>query len=217
MAIEPSQYLQVKDARFTGQIYFRLITFCPDDPDVDFCLLPDFPYSCQKKILKNEVVWDPLALHQSLLKPGYYYPFTCCCGVPDCAGINAPIKVSHPDDSSLLWDIDIEENASMLADNLPAGIRYIRLHFARREYELILQKMLQAILHAFTQTIPFEQLSHCVGAESLTGIFPDRTSLPAGTFEPYDEDGRDLIADLLSSYPWPSPTRKNRNSAPTPE
>ncbi len=48
--------------------------------------------------------WDALALIASARRPGGYYLGNCDCGVPRCAGILAPVMVSH-DGGTMTWSV----------------------------------------------------------------------------------------------------------------
>jgi hypothetical protein len=54
-----------------------------------------------------ELCIDPCALAASAAKPGNYYPATCGCGEPGCAGIwHDGIQVAHGADT-IIWDVPV--------------------------------------------------------------------------------------------------------------
>jgi len=81
-----------------GSIGWRLrytkIIFA-DPPYLVLQATPVFP-RCHERLADQGVVWDPLALAESIVRPGAHYLLTCDCGYAPDAGIEQAVLVSHP-------------------------------------------------------------------------------------------------------------------------
>ncbi|MBK8639357.1 MAG: hypothetical protein IPN92_14205 [Chromatiaceae bacterium] len=67
-----------------------------DPPYLVLQATPVFPGG-QGRLAARGIVWDPLALSESIVRPGAHYLLTSDCGYAPDAGIEEAVLVSHPD------------------------------------------------------------------------------------------------------------------------
>lgn len=92
----------------------------------------------------DDLVLDLKALIASAVSPGGYYLLNCECGCPDDAGIGEMIFVHHPDEHSIVWELDVQGlRAAMLNEDwLTQQNGYVRLVFERAQYEADVRRMM---------------------------------------------------------------------------
>jgi len=106
----------------------------------------------------RDLVLDPLALVESLRRPGGYSLLTCSCGLSDHLGIHAPVFVSHPDAETVVWELDIPETGPALDPRWRGRPGYLRLSFRREAYRESILGMLRAARDADSAGLPVEEL-----------------------------------------------------------
>ncbi len=100
--------------------------------DADLLFVADFPH-CASKMAQRGIVLDIQALIDSVIRPGSHFILNCTCGIAKHAGLGAPVRVAHPDDEHIIWELGVEALRPALADDLQ-GPGFIRLVFDRTAY-----------------------------------------------------------------------------------
>lgn len=106
----------------------------------------------------RDLVLDPLALVESLRRPGGYFLLTCSCGIADDLDIKTPVFVSHPDTETVLWELDVPGLAPALDERWRGWEGFLRLVFRRDAYRESILGMLQAARSADGTELPVEAL-----------------------------------------------------------
>lgn len=79
--------------------------------NLKFGATPDYPEPqlAAEAIIDDQTVipWtdlpvDLLALRASVAQPGHYFIWTCTCGIPECAGLEAGVAVEHTP-ATIVW------------------------------------------------------------------------------------------------------------------
>lgn len=197
--IEPFSELP---ARLGWRKNFTQIILDPEQPYVEFSLTPEFPWFSDK-LAERGIVWSLWNLLASVRCPGAYQIVTCECGYAPDACLEERICVSHPDEMTVVWEIDIKGLAPALDDALEVVEGFIRLRFVREEYEADIRAMLREVQETAHTPVSLAQMASTDGIEFLRGNYPDCLSLPAGVFEP-GERGCDLEDFVAMDYaaPW---------------
>lgn len=91
----------------------------------------------------EDIVLDLKALIASAVQPGGYYLLNCECGYPDDCEIDEMIFVHHPNEHSIVWELDVQGLRSVLIkeDWLTHQSGYVQLVFDREQYEADLRRM----------------------------------------------------------------------------
>jgi hypothetical protein len=143
---------EIRDARLGFRLAFQ--TIYADPPWQIVRLIPEFPEVRADIEEKTDVVWDLPQLCDSIRKPGGYHVLNCSCGLSDHAGLNQLAFVSHPDDETVVWEIDIHDHRPALHERWGNGSGFLRLIFRRTEYEADIRVMLDAVLSSGDPTLP---------------------------------------------------------------
>lgn len=190
-------------ARLGWNTHHNEIIVGPEMPYLIFSLTPVFPF-CSDKLGDRGIVWDIWALMESVRKPGAHYVLNAECGYPPDAHIEQAVLVSHPDSNTVVWELDIAGLQPAIEDAITGEEGYIRLVFARDEYESDIRAMWREVQAASARTLPIEAL-RADDQAFFAQHFPDLHELPFGEFEPRVHGSVDLaeIATLDANAEWP--------------
>ncbi|MBK5964054.1 hypothetical protein CCR95_08140 [Thiocystis minor] len=183
-----------------------------DPPSVILHATPIFPL-CHPELAARGIVWDSFSLLDSLARPGAYWILNCTCGIADDAGLEVPIFVSHPDRQRIVWELDLKGLAPALEDRLTGTDGFIRLTFARDEYESDLRALIGELRERATNPVTMEALSETDSVEWLQRESSHLAPFQVEELEP-GIDGMDLerLLDLdpdnlpASAPLWPPGT-----------
>ncbi|SDZ08311.1 hypothetical protein SAMN05421755_11049 [Nitrosomonas sp. Nm33] len=166
--------------------------------------IPDFPVG-NDHLAERGIVWDVFSLIDSIKRPGAYQVLTCDCGYAPDAGLEEPVLVSHPDASTVVWELDIFGLRPALDDALAVtGAGFVQLVFARDQYEADIRALLRALLRAAQAPVATKTLdSQVYGLEYLLANYPTYDSLCIEMLEP-DTQGLALerLLELDASELW---------------
>lgn len=152
-------------ARLGWRTRYAEIVFA-DPPYVILQAIPSFPL-CHPELFARGIVWDSFSLLDSLARPGAHWILTCTCGIADDAGLATPIFVSHPDRQRIVWELDLKGLAPALEDWLTGTDGFIRLTFARDEYESDLRALIGELRERAINPVAIEALSETDSVEWL--------------------------------------------------
>ena len=198
-------------AEFPGRFGWRLVseTIYAEPPWQSVGLVPEFP-GCNPAIAETGILWDVLEIHAAAARPGAYYVLNCGCGYPPDSGLEAPVFVSHPDEDTIIWEIDCKACAPALIPVFSGNSGSVRRVFARQDYEAEVEAMLRAIRTAGSPGVPVEELEPDVDgmaferAMALEAPAPRRPVLPPGTALEFGFFGSSLFAlDGKPDPNWP--------------
>jgi hypothetical protein len=160
--------------------------------------IPQFPGS-HDEMAKRGIVWDVFALIASAQRPGAHQVLTCDCGYAPDAELEEPIFVSHPDQHTVVWELDIEGLRPALDEALVGdGPGFVRLVFARSDYEADILTMVHEMQHIARNPVNAHALSPEVyGADHLKAKFPALQQIQVEELEPpISEVAFDRLLDL---------------------
>lgn len=103
--------------------------------------------------------WDLMALNASAREPGGYYLGNCGCGVPDCAGVWAPVQVRH-EGERITWTLHLPYSGGVDArtgDAQPPGL--VTLAFDADEYRAQAAELVQTLRAAAADGGPLVRLN----------------------------------------------------------
>jgi len=192
-------------SRIGWQIYYSEIIF--DDPP---CLIlqavPEFAGG-GNDLAERGIVWDVFALIESIKHPGAHQVLTADCGYAPDVYIEESILVSHPDSNTVVWELDIAGLRPALDKTLIGDHEgFVRLVFAREQYETDIRALVRALQQAGRDPIPVTMLDSCThGLERLLTGYSARDSLPVDELEPNVEGGMALerLLELDAGELWP--------------
>jgi hypothetical protein len=151
----------------TCRLGFRLAFQKFDDPPTQTVrLIPVFPGVRPDIKEKTNIVWDLPQLLESIRRPGGYHVLNCSCGDTGHANILEAMFVAHPDDETVVWEIDIPSHRSALDEGLRATEGVLRITFNRAAYEADIFAMLDAVLSAGTPDLPVDEYDPDRGGEA---------------------------------------------------
>ena len=177
-------------ARLGWHRHFSQIIFDPEQPYLVFSLTPEFP-GCSPKLEARCIVWSLWALLASIHSPGAHQILTCECGYAPDAGLEAPIHVSHPDATSIVWELDMQKLAPALDETFFGQQDTLRLRFMRDVYESDIRAMLHEVQQTARNPVSRVDMSKAAGFEDFCIRYPECQFLPAEEFNP-GERGCDL-------------------------
>lgn len=154
-----------------------------DPPYLVLQATPVFPGG-QGRLADRGVIWDPLALWESIVKPGAHYLLTCECGYPPDAGIEAAVLVSHPDARTVVWELDLKGLRPALDDSCLPSQSFLRLVFPREDYEGCIGDMLRELRDWATRSNVPADHSEVHDLEHLRKEYPRLESIRVDEFEP---------------------------------
>lgn len=120
-------------------------------------LIPKFPEVRADIGQDTDIVWDLPQLCESIRKPGGYHVLNCTCGISDHAGLMGLTFIAHPDDATVVWEIDIPDHRPALHERWRDQTGFLRLTFRRADYEADIRAMLAAVLAAGSPELPVEE------------------------------------------------------------
>jgi hypothetical protein len=192
-------------SRIGWQIYYSEIIF--DDPP---CLIlqavPEFAGG-GNDLAERGIVWDVFALIESIKQPGAHQVLTADCGYAPDVYIEERVLISHPDHNTVIWELDIAGLRPAL-DKILIGDHegFVRLVFAREQYETDIRALVQALQQAGRDPVPVTALdSRTHGLQRLLAGYPACDSLSVDELEP-DIKGMALerLLELDAAEPWSS-------------
>lgn len=175
-----------------------------DPPYLVLQAIPVFP-GCSDQLDKRGIVWDVFALMDSVIRPGAHQVLTCDCGYAPDADLHEAVLVSHPDEDTVVWELDI----AGLRPALDAAFHndtcgFVRLVFARDEYEADIRALLRELQRYGSTPMATRDLAADVfGVEELRALYPGLDWICADTLEP-DTKGLALerLLELDAEAPW---------------
>lgn len=192
-------------SRIGWQIYYSEIIF-DDPPYLVLQALPDFPGG-NKPEAGQDVVWDVFSLIDSVKRPGAHQILTCTCGYAPDAGLEESILVNYPDTDTVVWELNIAGLRPALDKTLIGDHEgYLRLMFAREQYEADIRALVRALQQAGRGPVPVTTLdSRTQGLKRLLTDYPACDSLPVDELEPNVGEGMALerLLELDADEPWP--------------
>jgi hypothetical protein len=180
-------------ATFNTRMSFALqITWVindPVEPYAVFSLLPILQGLSDK--LKNRgIVWDIGDLIESFHRPGAYFVLNSDCGYPPDSDLMDAIHISHPNPTTIIWELDAIALAPALDPAYAGRSGFVRYVFDRDEYEADVHTMLNAVQER--ARTPLERAEFSEFADDLP---PNVERLPAEEYEP--NEGGDMLERLL--------------------
>ncbi|CRI63689.1 hypothetical protein THIOKS11450005 [Thiocapsa sp. KS1] len=176
-----------------------------DPPYVTLQATPIFP-CCHPGLIERRIVWDIFRLLDSLERPGGYQLLTSDCGYAPDSGLEEQVFVSHPDTQSVVWELGIMGHQAALEDWLTGTDGFIRLTFARDEYESDLRALVRELRECVTQPVPVEKLSGAYGYDFLLQEYAHLSIIQVDELEPAT-NGLGL-EELLALDPQTLPTQE---------
>ncbi len=191
-------------ARLGWRLRHGEIMLDPDAPILTYSLTPIFS-GCADKLALSDIVWNLWALMDSVRRPGAHDILTCVCGYPPDAHLEEAVLVSHPDDETVVWELDIQGLKPALAE-VPTDLEgFVRLVFRRPEYEADIRAMLREVRRVQGASLPVTDLVEVHGYGFLVEYHPEIRHVVADLFEPTvhgDDDGA-AFARLDAEADWP--------------
>jgi len=163
MKIMEKAILEVQGARLGFRLAFE--TTFSDPPYQTVRLVPEFPHVRPDIAETTDIVWDLPQLCESIQRPGGYDVLNCTCGLGDHADLMELAFVAHPDDATVVWEIDIPGHRPALEARWRETEGFLRLVFRREDYEADIRAMLAAVLSAGSPDLPVEEYDPNRGGE----------------------------------------------------
>jgi hypothetical protein len=198
---------EIANARLGFHLAFQTIHADPSWQIVR--LIPAFPEVYPDIEEKTNIVWDLPQLCDSIRKPGGYHVLNCSCGLSDHAGLNGLAFIAHPDDETVVWELDLPGHYPALHEHWEGASGFLRLVFNRAEYEADIVAMLAAVLSAGSPELPVEEYEpdnkHGEAYEWLQSLaaandWSRQPILPEGTTLEFRPDRNHHI--LRDGKPW---------------
>lgn len=171
--------------------------------NADLVFIADFPY-CSDQLLQRDIVLDVQALIDSVIRPGSHFILNCTCGIAEDAGLGAPVRVAHPDDDRILWELDVEALRPALSDELQ-GPGFVRLVFERACYQRAVHGLLDKIRELAGSVHPLSvcderpfKLDGVIAAKVPDTLVVDGIQPPIHGSEALSEE----ILDTIGSIDW---------------
>lgn len=183
---------------------FGELIFYPDAPSVTFSLTPVFP-GCSDTLAKQGIVWNLWSLIDSIRRPGAYSILNCECGYPPDADIKERVCVSHPNDNTVVWELDFAGLAPACDEAFRHMDGFMRFTFDRAEYESDVRSMLREVQRTAREPVPFGDLVELRGHADLEKEYPGRRHAVADLFEPtiHGDCDSDEFLELDADAAWP--------------
>lgn len=161
---------------------------------------------CRDALEQQDIVWNVFELVASVQKPGAYAILTCSCGYAPDADINESVGVSHPDPDTVIWELDIPGLRPALSEDFSqAAAGFIRLVFARDDYEADIREMICELQHcARTPVAPNVLAQDVEGRAYLCEAYPTLERIAVEDFQPSTgEDDVERLLALNAGAAWP--------------
>jgi hypothetical protein len=172
-------------ARLGWHLRFTEVIFA-DPPFLVMQAVPEFP-GRSDALFERGIVWNIGALLASAKRPGSYPLLTADNGDAPCAGLNQFVQVSHPDVSTVVWELDIAGLRPALDDDAFACDEggFLRLIFARDAYEADLRTFVRELQRLCNCTIPVTAIPRDVyGLDTLLAEYPTLQTIAVDEIEP---------------------------------
>lgn len=157
--------------------------FYPGAPCVTFSLTPAFP-GCADTLRERGIVWDLWRLMESVRRPGAFPIVNCECGYPPDACLETDVLVSHPDDATVVWELDCKGLSPALDSAFVDLDGFIRLVFERKAYEADVRGMLREVQQTAHMPTPVADLAEAYDFASLAKVYPGCRFVTEYRFEP---------------------------------
>lgn len=168
---------------------------CKGAIDADLIFVTNFEH-CSDKLFERDIVLDIQALIDSVIRPGSHFIFNCTCGIAEHAGLGAPVRVAHPDDDHILWELDVEALQPALSEDLQ-GPGFVRLVFDRAAYRQSVVDLLARLREMAGSRQPLSACDSSV-LENLTGPdLPD--TLVVDGIQPAWHNSDELTDELIEA------------------
>lgn len=184
------------------QAKYSEITFA-EPPYLTLQMTPVFPY-CHTALAERGIVWDVFSLIESIKRPGAHQLLTGDCGYAPDVYIEASVLVSHPNEHTVVWELDSKGLRPVLDDSLDCEGGFYRWTFDRADYERDIRALLREVQARITQPVAVTDLSDTDGLDHLINSFPDIKTLRVEEFEP-DTRGRaeERLLEIDPDAAWP--------------
>ena len=171
-------------SRIGWHLRFSEITF-DDPPTLVLQATPELTVG-HNKLAEQGIVWDVFALIDSVKRAGAHYVLTCDCGYAPDADIQEAVLVSHPDDETIVWELDIAGLRPVLLPELAVEDEgYIRLTFARDQYEQDIRTLVHDLQQSGGADIAIGNLTpDCYGLDHLRENYPHLDRIRVDELEP---------------------------------
>lgn len=203
---EPRPALTLR-SRIGWQIHYSEIIF-DDPPHLILQAVPDFAGG-GNDLAERGIVWDVFALIESIKQPGAHQVLTADCGYAPDVYIEERVLISHPNSNTVVWELDIAGLRPALDKTLIGDHEgFVRLVFAREQYETDIRALVRALQQAGRDPIPVTMLDSCThGLQRLLAGYPGCDSLPVDELEPNIKGmALERLLELDTSEPWPCTT-----------
>jgi len=191
-------------ARLGWRKRYGEVIFHPDAPCVTFSLTPVFP-GCGDKLGEQGIVWDLWRLMESVRRPGAFSVINSECAYPPDAYIGTDVSVSHPDQETVVWELDCKGLSPALDDAFGHPDSFIRLVFERKAYEADVRAMLREVQKFARTPVPVADLAGAHNFGKLEKEYPGCRFVADFIFEPTvhgDCDAEEFCA-LDAEAEWP--------------
>lgn len=199
-AVEPAVTLA---ARIGWRLHLSEIVF-DDPPYLVLQAIPNFP-GCHDKLADLGIVWDVFALIDSVKRAGAHQALTSDCGYAPDSDLQESVLVSHPDDDTIIWELDVRGFRPALAPEFATNDGgYVRLVFARQEYEQDILALLHEMRQSVCTPVATRDLNQdCYNVDHLRATYPHLDRIRIGQLEP-DVNGLALerLQELDVNTPW---------------
>lgn len=188
-----------------------------DPPYLVMQSIPNFPGCCDK-LDERGMVWDVLVLIDSAKRPGAYQLLTCDCGYAPDAGLDETVLVSHPDEQTVIWELDIAGLRPALDDSFAdVASGFIRLVFRREEYESDIRAMVSGLQCVGRTSFPVQPETDKYGLQSLFQSYgfqsPDQTTIMVEELEPNTKGvALERLLEMDANAPWSREPMWSRNT-----
>lgn len=142
---------------------------------------------------------------ESVRRPGAFSIINCECGYPPDAYLETDVSVSHPDDTTVVWELDCKGLSPALDDAFADLDGFIRLVFDRAAYESDVREMLREVQKTARTPAPVADLTEAYGFGKLEKLYPACRFVAEYRFEPTvrgDCDAEEFCA-LDAEADWP--------------
>lgn len=166
-------------------------------------MTPMFP-GCHTALAERGVVWDVLSLIESIKRPGAHQLLTGDCGYAPDVYIEESVLVSHPDEHTVVWELDSKGLRPALDDALSDENGFFRWTFAREDYEHDIRALLREVQTLIRKPVAVDELTHIYGFDHLHRHYPDLKTLRVEDFEPNTRGmAEERLLEIDPDAAWP--------------
>jgi hypothetical protein len=156
-------------------------------------MTPIFPY-CHTELAERGIVWDVFSLIESIKRPGAHQLLTGDCGYAPDVYIEASVLVSHPDEHTVVWELDSQGLRPALDEALDCECGFFRWTFDRADYERDIRALLREVQVRIATPVAVNDLSGTDGLDHLIAGYPAMKILRVEKYEP---DSRGMAEERL--------------------